>query len=164
MLKNVLTKVAIIVIACAALTSSFAFGTVAQLEKSERDVKKRIELHNSVMYETEQVRPAYYGASYLPGGYEEYASSGNSDWHVIAYKNEIGNTLRLFQYMEGIPIPEIDRFADIYEKEGNGLYVFNSSTGKSYFVWSNLGYVFELRADDCSKEELLKIAENLIIV
>lgn len=164
--KKVLQKVAAIVIVCGLMAGVYAMGIFAKpSDKKETTVKDIIELHNSVMYETEKVKSCYYSFSYLPEGYGDEISGGGDGKSIMhIFENEKREEIVLIQYMKNIPLPEIDRFGVEYEKINGGLYIYNVNNGKTRYIWSDLGYVFEIRAVNCSVDELLKMRDSLIII
>ncbi len=162
--KKVLMKIASVFIVCSLLASVFVVGIFAEPNDNETTIKDIIELHNSVMYKTDKVRSCYYGFSYLPEGYNTELSGGGKNYSKSGFKNEKEEQIMLIQYMDNIPLPEIDRFGVKYEKIEDGLYIYNINNGKSRYIWSDLGYVFEIRTDNCSKEEILKMSNNLVVI
>lgn len=162
--KKVLMKIASVFIVCSLLASVCVVGIFAEPNVNETTVKDIIELHNSVMYKTDKVRSCYYGFSYRPEGYDIDFSSGEKNYSKSGFKNEKEEQIMLIQYMEDIPLPEIDRFGVKYEKIEGGLYIYNINSGKSRYIWSDLGYVFEIRTDNCSKEEIFRLRDSLVIV
>lgn len=162
--KKVLMKIASVAIVCTLLAGSFVVGIFAEPNVNETTVKDIIELHNSVMYKTEKVRSCYYGFSYRPEGYDIDFSSGEKNYRKSGLKNEKEEQIMLIQYMEDIPLPEIDRFGVKYEKIEGGLYIYNINSGKNRYIWSDLGYVFEIRTDNCSREEIFRLRDSLVVV
>ncbi len=171
--QKVLMKVASVAIVCVLLASAFVVGSFAQhSDKKENKIKKIIELYNWAMYDTGETYLCY-ALSYLPEGYIR-----NRPWYYGddgPWKNEQGDVISFFErryrsesqyynsreYHDNLLLPEIDLLSDVYEKLDGGLYVFNSETGKVRYIWSAYGYVFEIRADNLSKEEILKIKKGL---
>ena len=171
--QKVLMKIASVAIVCTLLASAFVVGSFAQhSDKKENKIKKIIKLYNWAMYDTGETYLCY-TLSYLPEGYIR-----NRPWYYGddgPWKNEQGDIISFsceeyrdeypeygdLAYSNQVLLPEIDLSCDIYEKLDGGLYTYNSETGKVRYIWSAYGYVFEIRADNCSKEEILKMKNSL---
>lgn len=159
--KRVMQRVAGIVIVLGVMAGSFALGTFAEPTYPEKKVKDIIDIYNNYIYETDRPVSDYYILSYVAEGYTEGVGKGDSKCHSVDYINQNSERIIFKQYRE-LPLPSIDRFADVHEEVEGGLYVHNSNSGESRYIWSDYGYVFDLRTDNCSKEEIVKMAKSVV--
>lgn len=113
-----------------------------------------------------------YTLGYVPEGYEltesykygrEYATMCNQ-----VYEDSFGNKLEFLQRIIGKDEESIlnTEYSVVEEISVNGLkatYVYNTKLEFNMIVWCDDSYLFKVSSDGISKEELIKIAENIII-
>lgn len=164
--RVVLKRVAVAAVVFILMSGSYVLGNVpAEIKKSSK-VSEIIEMHKSVMYETEFTNGTRY---YIPKSlYKKYKAdldiTGSDNGTGRCFKEVSEAGILFIQYMNSNLQPEIDLTADVYEFINGGLYIYNSHSGLGRFIWSDLGYVFEIRAYGYEKKALAEMRNNMVII
>lgn len=157
--KN-LQWVASLLVVVALAASAFAVVTFAEPIKPTRRVKDIIEIYNRYMYETGGEYNYIYCLKYIPDGYKEAGGGGDGNYSLYRYENENGDVIEFYSYSE-VPIPVIDRFANVHEEIDGGLYVVNTNNGESRYIISLYDHVFDIRATNLPRDEVLAMAKSI---
>ncbi|MBR2042882.1 MAG: hypothetical protein IJ946_00925 [Clostridia bacterium] len=158
--KKVLLKAASVFLVCGLLVCAFMVGTFAELITPTKRVKDIVDIYNRYIYETEGEQNFVFCLEYIPKGYSEAGGGGAGGYSCDRYKNANGDVIEFYQYNE-LPTPVIDRFADVHKEIDGGLYVCNTATGESRYIISIYNHVFDIRADNLSREEVMVMAKGI---